>query len=150
MQPLRAPPPIPPLLYAALCLLPSCGRSGQEEFVQAAEQRAIETPAPPREARDGEPPEIYYDLTRYDWYRRGRPLVAAGRPYQPSGRPEPTGAREFVPLGRFQGVAYYTPDGATPPHAVLYVPVAPGYWQPFGLVAAPGPSEPAPAGDAPP
>src|SRR5690606_26392991 len=83
-----------------------------------------------------QPREIYYDLTRFDWYRRGEPLVADGRGYLPAGKPEPTGEREFEEEGRYQGVSYYVPKDADSPYDTVYVPVFPGYWQPFVTQAA--------------
>lgn len=130
---------IPTLTCVALAALLACGPDGAQEFVHAAEERALEaeasgeTPSP----KNGEPPEIYYDLTRYEWYRRGQPLLVDGQPFRPAGRPEPTRAREFTELGRYEGVTYYIVADSEPPHTVVYVPVSPGYWQPFEL-AAPG------------
>lgn len=142
MKPLRPPGPALPLVAAALALAPvACGGpGGRQEFLRSAEEHALEDQArPAEEPRDGEPPEIFYDLTRYDWYRRGEPLIAGGRAYQPSGGPEPAMGREFTLLGRFEGVAYYGVEGAEPIPDVVYVPVSPGYWQPFGTTA-PAPS----------
>lgn len=138
---------IPTLPCVVLATLLACGPDGGQELVHAAEERALEAEASEDTItpRNGEPPEIYYDLTRYDWYRRGEPLMVDGRPYQPTGRPEPTRAREFTELGRHEGVTYYTVEGSEPPHTVVYVPVSPGYWQPFALVGPGSTREGAPA-----
>lgn len=122
----------------------ACGPDGQPESIRAAEEQALEEetahePAAAPETRNSEPPEIYYDLTRFEWYRRGQPLLVGGRPFQPAGRPEPTGAREFTELGRYEGVTYYVVAGSRAPHDVVYVPVSPGYWQPFVHVGAGAP-----------
>lgn len=124
----------------------ACGPDGQPQFVGATEEHTLEEetadePSPPPEARNSEPPEIYYDLTRFDWYRRGQPLLVEGRPFQPAGRPEPTGVREFTELGRYDGVTYYAVAGSEAPHNVVYVPVSPGYWQPFVHVGSGAPVE---------
>lgn len=81
------------------------------------------------------PEEIYYDLTSFDWYRGGEPLIYDGRSFQPVGRPEAIPVGELRPIGRFQGVSYYARSGAAAPFSVLYVPVFEGYWLPFGPVA---------------
>jgi hypothetical protein len=84
-----------------------------------------------KEEQASRPAEIYYDLTAYDWYRQGEPLVVDGRVYQLHGAPAAVPASEMTRAGEYGGVAYYAhkadPAGA---HA-LYVPVSEGYWQPF-------------------
>lgn len=122
-----------PILFA----LPACQPDDRQELIQATQQFAIEaTDAGPAdvEPRRTAPAEIFPDLTRFDWYRRGEPLVVDGRAYQPAGVPEPTGERVFQPAGRYQGVAYYVADEVEPPYTVVYVPVYRDYWQPFALV----------------
>ncbi len=148
MTPSRVPIPGPPLLAGLILLATAaCGRNGQRELVQAAEEHAAEEQPRPRPGpeRNGEPPEIFYDLTRYDWYRHGEPLLVDGRALQPAGRPEPARGREFMPIDRFHGVAYYAVEGADPPYAAVYVPVSPGYWQPFAEQPAAAPAEEEPA-----
>jgi len=78
------------------------------------------------------PREYYHDLTVFDWYRRGEAIVIDGRALRPSGRPVPTGGHTLDMAGEFGGVTFYVPAGTPPPYGVVYVPVAPGYWQPFG------------------
>jgi len=129
-----------------VAMLLACGPDGQPESIRAAEEQALEEettnePAAGPETRNGEPPEIYYDLTRFEWYRRGQPLLVGGRPFQPAGRPEPTGAREFTELGRYEGVTYYVVAGSRAPHGVVYVPVSPGSWHPFVHVGSGAPVE---------
>lgn len=77
------------------------------------------------------PAEIYYDLTAFDWYRRGEPLVIDGREYRPDGIPEAERARKFEPVGEYMGVTYYVLENSSEPHLAVYIPVSPGYWQPF-------------------
>lgn len=80
----------------------------------------------PREqlARD----RIYYDLTRFEWYARGEPLVRDGVAYQPAGLPIALSLRELERIGEFEGVEYYRRAGDAD-H--LYVPVFDGYWLAF-------------------
>jgi hypothetical protein len=76
------------------------------------------------------PERIYFDLTRYDWYAHGEPLVYAEIQYE-VGRnllAAPTSAMRK--LGEYQGVDVYGPAD-TPSDSTLYVPVFPGYWLPF-------------------
>ncbi len=136
MKPARA--SVAALFAVALVLAPiGCAQDGRGEFVQAAEEHALEDqPTPEKRAeRATEPPEIFYDLTRYEWYRRGEPLLVDGWAYQPTGRPEATMARRFESAGRFEGVTYYVREGTTPPYDIVYVPVSRGYWQPFAPVS---------------
>lgn len=81
------------------------------------------------------PIELYYDLTAFDWYRRGEPLILGGHEYRPAGIPESERARSFEPAGRYGGVVYYVLEDSSPPHQTVYVPVAPGYWLPFATDA---------------
>lgn len=79
-------------------------------------------------ADEAPPPAIYYDLTRYDWYARGEPLVHEGRSYTPGGVLAASGA-EMRPAGEYGGVAYYRrEDGAADS---LFVPVFERYWLTF-------------------
>jgi hypothetical protein len=80
------------------------------------------------------PDEIYYDLTFFEWYREGRPLIHDGREFQPTSRPESLALAALEPVGRFQGVEFYAMADDSPPYSVLYVPVFEGYWLPFAPV----------------
>lgn len=90
-----------------------------------------------------QPAVIYYDLTTFEWYRRGEPIVLEGRQYNP-GKVEPTGERRFRKDGTYGGVDYYVHDGAeaspTQPYDTIYVPVYTGYWLAFTLDPAQAPS----------
>ncbi len=103
--------------------------AGQDEV------RAADEPEPEEES-DAAPAVIYYDLTGFDWYRRGEPILLEGRRYLP-GRVEPTGERRFQREGAYDGVDYYVPRDAAQPHDTIYVPVYSGYWLPFALGAEP-------------
>jgi hypothetical protein len=85
------------------------------------------------EAGDGavnKPDEIYFDLTAFPWYREGRPLMHAGRPYMPQAEPTTVEVR-LREAGRYEGVAYYVAEGTHEPVYTLYVPVYYRYWQRF-------------------
>lgn len=128
-----------PLALIAL-LLAACGKGEQDPREEIDDGVALaaadEGPTADFDEREMLPPdEIYYDLTSFDWYRGGEPLVYEGRSFQPVGQPEAIPASDLRPAGRFEGVAYYARSGDTPPFSVLYVPVFEGYWLPFGPVA---------------
>ena len=71
---------------------------------------------------------IYYDLTRFEWYARGEPLVHDQLPYQPAGTPVAADLAELERAGEYQGVEYYHRQGDD---QSLYVPVYDGYWLAF-------------------
>jgi len=105
-----------------------------------------DTAAPP-----ARPDEIYYDLTVYEWYRHGEPLVAEGFAFQPDGVPRPIPLDSLHRAGNYQGVDYYVRNGAAQPHDTLFVPVFDDFWQPFlpvgpapAVEPAPPPAQPAP------
>jgi hypothetical protein len=79
---------------------------------------------PDAEAR---PERIYYDLTRFDWYARGQPLVFEGSSYLPDGAPTPIDARSLAIAGAYDGVDVYRRES----DPRLYVPVYDGYWLAF-------------------
>ncbi|MBI4409953.1 MAG: hypothetical protein HY561_09610 [Gemmatimonadetes bacterium] len=87
-------------------------------------------PAPPTR-----PDEIYYDLTVFEWYRRGEPLRYDGRSYQPQGMPRLISLRQLRRAGEFGGVTFYVGAADSTSHSILYVPVFDRYWQPFALQA---------------
>ncbi len=82
------------------------------------------------------PERIYYDLTAYEWYAQGQPLMADGRGYMPSDVPLTLPDTPLEKAGEYQGVDYYVEEGAEPPYPVVYVPVFEGYWLPFAPVGA--------------
>lgn len=83
-------------------------------------------------AADTLPPRIFFDLARYEWYVRQRPIRWDGREWQPSGAPIPLLARDLRHVGEFEGVDLYAPVQAdTIPPDRLFVPVSEGFWLPF-------------------
>jgi hypothetical protein len=79
------------------------------------------------------PPVIYYDLTRYEWYARGEPLVHEGWSYSPGALVAASGG-EMEALGDYGGVTYYRRrDGGADS---LFVPVYERYWLTFNPGAA--------------
>ena len=111
------------LLSAALL---GCAAGEEEESGGAMPaDGSAEAPGPPTI-----PDEIYHDLTEFDWYRRGAPLLHDGAPYQPAGRPVPAETSTLEPAGSHEGVRYWTRTGAARADT-LFVPVYPRYWLPF-------------------
>lgn len=82
------------------------------------------------EAEEEAPETIYFDLTQYEWYRRGEPVVIDEARYLP-GAVEATGERKLKREGDYQGVEYYASEGASQPFDTIFVPVFPGYWLTF-------------------
>jgi len=112
----------------------------------AASALRVDTARPP-----ARPDEIYYDLTAYDWYRRGEPLIAGEFAFQPNGVPRPIPFDSLRRAGSYQGVDYYVRNTVPEPHDTLFVPVFDDFWQPFLPVGpapaakpAPQPQQPAP------
>jgi len=127
---------------AAMLVVAACGGDGADGAApDAAAARdttdsAAAAPAAPAIAVEDTPSELYFDLTLFDWYRRGEPLVHQGRRYQAMGDPVVESAESMAELGRYQGVAYYRRQDAADPVYTVYVPVYYRYWQRF--VAPPG------------
>jgi hypothetical protein len=96
------------------------------------------------------PDEIYYDLTAYDWYRRGEVLVAAGFGFQPQGLPRVIPFDSLRRAGNYQGVDFYVKNGAAEPYDTVFVPVFEDFWQPFLPVGPAAPATPAPPSEAAP
>jgi hypothetical protein len=105
----------------------------------SAEQDQSEGEAPEKEDEPVRPATVYYDLTRYDWYRRGEPILFEGRRYLP-GRVEPTGERRLHREGTYDGVDFYVSGDMAQPLDTIYVPVFNGYWLPFISEAQPAES----------
>lgn len=81
-------------------------------------------------AEPSEPREMYFDLTEFDWYRRGQPLVHDSARYLPAGGPVPVEADSLKLAGTYEGVRYYARPAAGGGDT-LFVPVYPRYWLPF-------------------
>ncbi len=92
----------------------------------AASALGVDTAKPP-----ARPDEIYYDLTVYEWYRRGEPLVAGEFAFQPDGVPRQIPLDSLHRAGNYQGVDYYVRNGVAEPHDTVFVPVFDDFWQPF-------------------
>jgi len=135
---------LPALVLVATTLAGGCGSppARENEAMPASEQSApagasvvdalaAGTIADPAQA--AMPQEIHYDLTAYDWYRRGEPLVHQSRPYRPVGPPVPTPEQPLELAGRYGGVTYYIVSGTAQPQDTLYVPVFEGYWLRFAV-----------------
>lgn len=110
----------------------ACG-GGRDDVVESRGEEALEeAPGRERERAQEIPPEhIYYDLTAFDWYRRGEPLRIDELAYLPRGKPISLGEARLEEAGEYQGVVYYRVEGASEPYPAVYVAVSPGYWQPF-------------------
>jgi hypothetical protein len=129
-------------LIIAATAAAACDRGRpEEELAQAREQERLE--ADPDGARvsiqaedddkANRPERIYYDLTAFDWYRQGQPMIVDGVEHVPAGEPQAERSRIFRKAGEYAGVDYYVPEDEDADPAV-YVPVSPGYWQPFAPV----------------
>lgn len=108
-------------------LLGACEAAGPAETPATralAAPTAATAPAPDHLSSD----RIYYDLTRFDWYAQGEPLVHADQPYQPFGMPLAAPLSEMERAGEYRGVEYYRRGGDD---ASLYIPVFDGYWLAF-------------------
>lgn len=117
----------------ALLLLTACGGGTDipEESAAALPPTTAE-PAPSEVRQVLASSRIYYDLTRFDWYARGEPLVHDQFAYQPAGTPVAADLVEMERAGEYQGVEYYRRQGDG---QSLYVPVYDGYWLAFRTVA---------------
>jgi hypothetical protein len=111
------------------------GTAGDSPGTMPPVAAGVDTAAPSTDTASAapgstQPAEIYYDLTIFEWYRQGEPLVVDGRAYEPIGHPESIRGGALERVGVYGGVAYYVPRGYSPHQGVL-VPVFEGYWQPF-------------------
>jgi len=131
------------LLALLLAVAAGCGRGDrpEEEPAQATSSTAaievdtardaVGPPAEEAEAEEEERPDtIYYDLTRFEWYRRGQPIVIDETRYTPA-EVEATGGRRLKREGAYEGVDYYVNRDSDQPYDTIFVPVYPGYWLPF-------------------
>jgi hypothetical protein len=113
---------------------PAAGSAAAASSAARAEGTDHDSPAPAEPDHDL-PASIYYDLTSFDWYRRGEPLLHEGQRYLP-GKVEPAAGRRFKYEGAYDGVDYYVLRDEQEPHHTIYVPVYSGYWLSFALEAA--------------
>lgn len=116
-------------LIAMLLILAGCGREEETPAPAAtatdsavAEHQAAET----RQVLSSD--RIYYDLTRFEWYAHGEPLLHEQAGYQPAGTPVAASLTEMERTGEYEGVEYYRRTGDD---QSLYVPVFDGYWLAF-------------------
>jgi hypothetical protein len=75
------------------------------------------------------PETIHYDLTRFQWYARGEPLVHEGRRYVAGGALFAAPASAMERVGEYGGVHYYRQPSSG--EATLFVPVYERYWLQF-------------------
>lgn len=120
---------------AGLILFAACGETGPgtRADVEPPETTMIPTSRVDAE-RDSVPERIFYDLTRFEWYARGEPLVWDEREWEPRGAPVAADAEALRRLGDFGGVDVWM-DADADSLARLYVPVSEGFWLTFVPVA---------------
>jgi hypothetical protein len=121
------------------------GADGAASAVDGAAAVLTQDSAP----RPRRPDEIYYDLTAFDWYRRGEVLVASGLAFQPQGLPRVIPFDSLQRAGNYQGVDFYVKNGAAEPFDTVFVPVFEDFWQPFLPVGPATPAMPAAPSPAP-
>lgn len=120
-------------------LLGACGDEEPEAETPAAADAAVSADSvyvPRTDSVRLPEARIYYTLTDHEWYARGEPLQHEGAAYEPGGAPLAADLAEMEQAGSYAGVEYYR--RADEPDNVLYVPVFPGYWQPFRAAAGRG------------
>lgn len=123
-------------VLVTLHLASSCDREARTDEAPAAAAPPVDTALAARAEVPGkQPEEIYFDLTAFDWYRQGRPLMHQGRAYMPQADPTPIDV-ELREAGAYGGVRYYVAEGTREPVYTIYVPVYYRYWQRF--TAPPG------------
>lgn len=123
-------------LPTAACREPVADHAPGAEAVVSADSVSGPAPVQPPDAA-ARPERIFHDLTRFDWYARGEPLVHEGRSYALDVHgPVALDARTLRRVGEYGGVDYYQRDT----DARLYVPVYDGYWLGFAPANAPGES----------
>lgn len=147
-QRIRIRRPLLAVLLAAGSFAAGCGEQGVPETgEQDAEALAAEGRTPPAMRASAEvaaerivpPDRVYPNLTNYEWYAHGQPLLFEGRSYSPDDVVRfPT--EDAARVGEYQGVDVYRladeDDGR------LYVPVTAGYWLPFVPSPSAGDAEP--------
>ena len=121
------------VLLSVLSPLLAAGNCDRDAGADDAPAAAAPPVAEPMASGDAEanriqPDEIYFDLTRFPWYRDGRPLVHNGRSYLPQADPTPVDF-DLEEAGAYEGVKYYAAADAGEAVYTLYVPVYYRYWQ---------------------
>lgn len=131
-----------PLLIAAMFATMfagvSCERAGDTPEVEERAPLESTQNGEPVPGSDGtsqeeehDPPVIYYDLTRFEWYARGEPMRLDDGAYAARGAPVRGATSGMRRQGEYEGVEYYVrvdePDSAD----VVYIPVFEGFWLPF-------------------
>lgn len=114
-----------------ITLLAACGAAEGDVAATASADTNAAATLPPVAPEAGErlpADRIYYDLTRFEWYARGEPLLHDGVGYQPAGMPLAALASEMKLLGEYEGVEYYRRESDD---GLLFVPVFDGYWLAF-------------------
>ncbi|MGH7505685.1 MAG: hypothetical protein ACRELX_08530, partial [Longimicrobiales bacterium] len=101
-------------------------QAGGDEQTVAVQDTTPVREAPPEE--EAVPARIYYDLTRHDWYAHGEPLILADDTYAIGSGLYAAPASDMRRIGEYEGVDAYALAGDD---STVYVPVYPGYWQPF-------------------
>lgn len=124
-----------------VALSAACEQPAANPTPPAATRPAPETtmipvaPLPRMVARDSVPENIYFDLTRFEWYAHGEPLRWEDRDWHPVGAPVELPIEELRKVGDYEGVDVWAPEAAEV-FTVLYVPVSEGFWLRF--MPAPG------------
>jgi len=77
------------------------------------------------------PTRVFYDLTAFDWYRRGEPLLLDGRAYMPASQPKFIPGKTLRQLDSFGGVDVYRRARQSEPLDSIFVPVYENYWLVF-------------------
>ena len=143
----RLPYAVRALLVLLLVSPPACDRiPGLDDGV--ADAAPAETTAVPPEPEVVEvppseplPERIYFNLTDYEWYAAGEPLVYRNAEYNAATGVIAAPLSRMRQVGEYQGVDVYAAEGESE-DSTLYVPVYPGYWQPFHISQAAAPAAP--------
>lgn len=118
----------------ATLLLAACDGQAKPnaDAAQAGIVPALTTDAKPvAPARPEYPPNIYYDLTTFEWYAHGEALVDDSLTFAASGSPVALPLAELEHVGNYQGVDVYKHRSAIDRDSIRYVPVYEGFWLRF-------------------
>ena len=124
------------ILVATLVLVACDVRGNGSDTMEAAVVPALDAPEP-KPAAPLHPGNIFYDLTRFEWYARGEALLHDSIAFDPLGGPVPLPLAELEHVGNYQGVDFYQHRSAADRDAVRYVPVYEGYWLRFAAPPSP-------------